>query len=42
MGLDPDERNDVGMELVWLLPHTSIFVPLDRYSDTQRIQPSIA
>ena len=36
--LDPDERNEVGKELVWLFPH--IVVPLDHYrDDTRRIQP---
>jgi hypothetical protein len=34
--LDPDERNEVGKELV---PH--IFVPLEHYCGTQRIQSSI-
>ena len=37
--LDPYERDEVGKGLVWLLPHTSIFVPLDHHRDTQRIYP---
>ena len=32
-------RDEVGKGLVWLLPHTSIFLPLDHYRDTQRIYP---
>ena len=39
MVLDPDERNEIGKELVWLFPHT--FVPLDHYRNTLLIQLSI-